>query len=88
LLGLAVIAPFAILEPAYAFPPFLSDAPTPSHRVDINYDNKMKLLGYDLVPDRVRPGEAATLTLYWQSLAAMDQDYSIGIHVEIGRAHV
>ena len=81
LLGFALIAPFAILEPAYAFPPFLNEPPALSNRVDINYDDKMKLLGYELVPDRVRPGEWATLTLYWQSLATMDQDYSIGIHV-------
>ncbi|HEX7587454.1 MAG TPA: DUF2142 domain-containing protein, partial [Anaerolineae bacterium] len=77
----AAIAPFAILEPAYAFPPFLKQAPAVSHRADIDYDNKMKLLGYDLVPNRVRPGEWAILTLYWQSLTTMDQDYSIGIHV-------
>lgn len=77
----AAIAPFVILQPAYAFPSFLDESPAISNRVEINYDNKMKLLGYDITPNRVRPGEWTTLTLYWQSLTTMDQDYSIGIHV-------
>ncbi len=83
LLGLAVYAPFAILQPAYAYPAPLtvSESQNLAHRVDINYDNKMKLLGYNLSANRALPGEAVTLTLDWQSLAAMDQDYSIGIHL-------
>jgi hypothetical protein len=81
LFAFAAIAPLAILEPAYAYPPFLAAVPAISHRVDLNYENKMKLLGYDLAPDRAHPGEWATLTLYWQSLTTMDRDYSIGIHL-------
>jgi hypothetical protein len=41
----------------------------------------MKLLGYDVAPRAARPGESVELTLYWQSLAEMDDDYSIGIHL-------
>jgi 4-amino-4-deoxy-L-arabinose transferase-like glycosyltransferase len=79
----AAIAPFAILQPAYAFPVSLSenDVQNLAQRVSINYDNKMKLLGYEVFSPRARPGEAIDLTLYWQSLAAMDEDYSIGIHL-------
>jgi hypothetical protein len=83
LCALALYAPFAILQPAYAYPAPLTarEAQTLAHRVDINYDNKMKLLGYELSTGRARPGEAVALTLDWQSLATMDQDYSIGIHL-------
>jgi len=83
LFAFAVYAPFALLQPAYAYPAPLTanDVQNLAHRVDINYDNKMRLLGYDIVPDRVHPGDWATLTLYWQSLAAMEEDYSVGIHV-------
>jgi hypothetical protein len=39
------------------------------------------LLGYDVSTRRVSPGDAIELTLYWQSLAPMNEDYSIGIRV-------
>lgn len=84
LLGaLAAFAPFAILQPAYAFPAPLNLEETQNlaHRVDIVYGEKMRLLGYDVSPHRAQAGEAIDLTLYWQSLAAMDEDYSIGIHL-------
>jgi hypothetical protein len=39
----------------------------------------MKLLGYDVSSKRVLPDGSITLTLYWQALARMDEDYTIGI---------
>ena len=78
---LAAIAPFAILQPAYAYPITLDSAPNLARPLNINYDDKMKLLGYELSSDRVIPGGEVELTLYWQSLATMNEDYSIGIHV-------
>ena len=81
--ALALFAPFAILQPAYAYPAPLTanEAENLAHRVDINFDGKLKLLGYDLSSPRAVPGESVTLTLNWQALAAMDEDYSIGIHL-------
>ncbi len=83
LFGLAAYAPFAILQPAYAYPAPLTsnDVQNLAHRVDVNFDNKVELLGYDLSSNRALPGESVTLTLYWQSLAEMNTDYSVGIHL-------
>ena len=81
---LAFAAPLTILAPAYAYPPFLSlqEVGRIPHPVDINYGDKMELLGYEISPEAVLPNQSIELTLYWQSLAPMDTDYSIGIHVE------
>ncbi len=70
-----------ILRPAYAFPPPLiaSELEKIANRIDIVYDGKMKLLGYDVSPRRALPDGSVELSLYWQSLAQMDEDYSIGI---------
>lgn len=90
-IGLAVfaaVAPFALLQPAYAYPVTLSQAPAPAHRTDITYGSSLKLLGYDIAPERVSPGGSLQLTLYWQALAAMDVDYSIGIHLLDGGSRV
>jgi hypothetical protein len=49
----------------------------------------MKLLGYDLplsntqypISNTLMPGDSLTITLYWQSLAEMDQNYSVFVHL-------
>jgi 4-amino-4-deoxy-L-arabinose transferase-like glycosyltransferase len=83
LFALATLAPFGILQPAYAYPQTLSqnDLPQIPNRVDISYDDKIELLGYDVSSRRVSPGSWTELTLYWHALATMDEDYSIGIRV-------
>ena len=80
---LAAFAPIAILQPAYAYPTTLNanEITSTLRPVDIVYGDKMKLIGYELSSRRTQPGESLTLTLYWQSLTPMDDDYSIGIRV-------
>ncbi len=79
--AVSLYALFFVLRPAYAFPPLLtaSGLEKIANRVDIVYDGKMKLLGYDVSPRRALPDGSVELSLYWQSLAQMDEDYSIGI---------
>lgn len=79
----AALTPAVYLQPAYAFPPTLTETNLPStlQRVEINYDSKMKLVGYKVSSRRTLPGESITLSLFWQALAPMDEDYSIGIHL-------
>jgi 4-amino-4-deoxy-L-arabinose transferase-like glycosyltransferase len=79
--ALAAIALFTILQPAYAFPLSLQAEPNIARRVDIVYGDKIKLLGYQVSSSRVAPGDWLEMTLYWESLAEMEQNYSIGIHL-------
>jgi hypothetical protein len=83
LFALAAASPFLIISPAYAYPPEMSAANIQGleHRVDVNYDGMVRLLGFGLSPAPVAPGGAIQLDLYWQSLAEMARDYSIGIHI-------
>ncbi|MBI5302825.1 MAG: phospholipid carrier-dependent glycosyltransferase [Chloroflexi bacterium] len=83
LFALASLAPLMILRPAYAYPQTLSesDGAQIPNRVDIAYDDKIKLLGYVVSSRTAYPGGATELTLYWQAPALMDEDYSIGIRV-------
>lgn len=75
--------PFTVISPAYAKPVLLSKAKMPSitHRLDIQFADSVRLLGYDLTPSQVNPGGAVSLTLYWQALAPMSENYSIFIHL-------
>lgn len=51
--------------------------PPMSERVEANFDNRVKLLGYDLLDNRAEPGGGIPLTLYWQGLDWLGQDLTI-----------
>jgi 4-amino-4-deoxy-L-arabinose transferase-like glycosyltransferase len=52
-----------------------------SEPVRFDLDGQALLLGYDLPAETVRPGEAVTLTLYWQAQARMSEDYHVFVHL-------
>jgi hypothetical protein len=83
---LALICPFLYIAPAYAKPPIIAveDIPTEAHRLDINLDDKMRLLACQLDKGAVRRGDPLSVTLYWQPLAEMEHDYNVFIHI-LGR---
>jgi hypothetical protein len=86
LLLLAVISPFRYIIPAYARPPLLAEAELPSdvQRVDWDIDGAMRLLGYRLGQLSVHPAEPLPITVYWQALKPMTDDYSVFVHL-LGR---
>jgi hypothetical protein len=51
--------------------------PPMQQRVEANFANRVKLLGYDLPANRAEPGGGIPLTLYWQSLDWLGEDYTI-----------
>ncbi len=51
--------------------------------IDVNFDDKVTLLGYALDRRSVRPGESIKLTTYWKSLGPTDFDYRIFAHVSV-----
>jgi hypothetical protein len=57
-----------------------TDAAPASHPVDADLGGQVRLLGYDLAGMPV-PGQALSLTLYWQALRPMAQDYTIFVHL-------
>jgi len=86
LLLLAVVSPFRYIAPAYARPPLLTEAdlPTDVPRVDWDIAGQMRLLGYRLEQTTVHPAETLPVTVYWQALAPMTDDYSVFVHL-LGR---
>ncbi len=81
--ALAVSVPFAFIAPAYPGPHSISatELAEVSNSTCVDFDGKIELLGYDIAPKEIVPGHEATVTLYWRSLTAMDEDYSIFIHL-------
>ena len=50
-------------------------------RPAVNFDNKILLLGYDLDRKKLRPGDTLELSLTWQCLQRMDEDYTVFVHI-------
>lgn len=49
--------------------------------VSYRFGNWIELVGYEMVPRRVRPGEAVILTLYWRALGPTEHDYTVFTHI-------
>jgi 4-amino-4-deoxy-L-arabinose transferase-like glycosyltransferase len=60
-------------------PPFIDDLDI-EQSLDMNLGNKVQLLGYN-IESGFRPGDNIHLTLFWQCLEEMDQDYTVFIHL-------
>ncbi len=51
-------------------------------RAYVDFEGKVRLLGYELQPDRaIRPGDGIKLTLYWQSVARLGPGWSLFTHL-------
>ena len=79
----AAVCPFLYIAPAYARPPaILPDEVPPA--VIHDFGEKIRLLGCHLDREEVRPGETLGITLYWQGLGEIRENYYLFIHL-LGR---
>jgi len=72
---LASLSEWCPLRPIQVQSVPLADGPA------INFDNRILLLGYDLDRRQLRPGETLQLSLTWQCLRRMDEDYTVFVHI-------
>jgi 4-amino-4-deoxy-L-arabinose transferase-like glycosyltransferase len=61
--------------------PANSSAPPPDHPADAILGGAVRLLGYSLDAEKVAAGSTLYLTLYWQSLAPLEHDYTVFTHL-------
>jgi hypothetical protein len=53
----------------------------PAHSAEAVFGDMVRLTGYTVEPEKPVPGQAVRLTLYWQALAPMPQDYTVFVHL-------
>ncbi len=53
----------------------------PIHRLEADFDGKIRLLGYDRPAGPFVPGDTISLRLYWQSQASMTERYKVFVHL-------
>ena len=52
-----------------------------THPLHFDLGGQAALLGYDISDESVKTGETITVTLYWQALARMAEDYKVFVHL-------
>ena len=58
-----------------------------AHRVEANLEGKVQLLGYN-IESGFRPGDGIHLTLFWQALQSMGEDYTVFTHLIDGEGNI
>lgn len=53
----------------------------PAHPVQAVLGDMVQLTGYTVEPEQVGPGQVLRLTLYWQALTPIPDDYTVFIHL-------
>ncbi|NOX62575.1 MAG: hypothetical protein GXP42_11625 [Chloroflexi bacterium] len=51
--------------------------PVIGHRLEADFEQRIRLLGYDLMPDPPQPGRPLRLTLYWRRIGPIDRPYKV-----------
>ena len=66
------------------FKPYILDSAPADipHTLDVNFDNKVHLIGYDFRPESARPGQQVKLTYWWRCDVAVGDDWLLFTHTK------
>lgn len=62
----------------------LAAEPQPQNRVEVNINDELVFLGYDLNDRNPKPGDQLRVITYWQSLSKTERDYAIQVELRNG----
>jgi hypothetical protein len=60
----------------------LDEAPTPEHPLEIQFGDRLRLIGYDTSADEITPGEPFTVTWYWQVQRTVGGGWMLFTHID------
>jgi hypothetical protein len=81
MVGLALVALFGYLAPAYARPPAIEAETVIANPLNVKFDGMATLLGYEVDRTAVQPGGYLDLDLYWQVDGRPPGDYYLFVHL-------
>ena len=63
--------------------PYILEAPPADlqHKIDVNFENKVHLVGYKFDPETAKPGQDVKITMYWRCDDTLDDGWSLFTHV-------
>jgi hypothetical protein len=63
--------------------PYISDSEPADipHKIDINFENKVHMIGYKVEPELAKPGTEIKITYYWRCDDPLDDGWALFTHV-------
>src|SRR5436309_14145243 len=63
-------------------PYILESAPADMpHKLDVNFENKIHLIGYKFDPEQAKPGTEVKITYWWRRDDTLDDGWSLFTHL-------
>lgn len=60
----------------------LDAVPADAKKIDVNFDNKVHLVGYKITPELAGPGTKVMLTYYWRCDDVLDEGWQLFTHIQ------
>jgi hypothetical protein len=60
----------------------LESVPPDAHKIDVNFENKVHLVGYKLEPETAPPGTQVKVTYYWRCDDPLDEGWMLFTHLQ------
>lgn len=68
-------------EKARLKPYILDSAPQMPHQTNINFENRLHIVGYKVEPETAKPGQDVKITFYWRCDDSVDEGWKLFTHV-------
>ncbi|MCS7287262.1 MAG: glycosyltransferase family 39 protein, partial [Anaerolineae bacterium] len=83
LAALAIYALWGYIWPSYNSPPLLEESEVPAslHRLNWTFADSIRLIGIEIWPQTVKPGQTLNVRACWQVLKPVPRNYSVFVHV-------
>ncbi|MEA3407913.1 MAG: glycosyltransferase family 39 protein, partial [Chloroflexota bacterium] len=59
----------------------ISESNPLEHQLSVILGNIIELVGYEIHPPSIQPGQSTYVTLYWRALENVEKDYSVFVHM-------
>ena len=59
----------------------LTEAPHPQHELDIRFESRVRLIGYDISVEQITPGQAFDVTWYWRVERRLTSGWMLFTHL-------
>ena len=84
----AAILPFIVIQPAFATPEPLPATAVIPNASDIQFGDRIALLGHEITTPIIERGEPLDLNLFWENSEIIPDSYVVALHVVDARGEV